>query len=80
MTTYEQLAADLTAAGIPSTVSAARRLSERDFYGGEVTILESLVLAQWAARPWKPERSRHPGEPVTEPVKDLNPIDGIISP
>lgn len=72
MTTYEQLAADLTAAGMPSTVSAARRLSERDFYGGDVSILESVILAQWAARPWNPGGRR-------QPDKDLMPNNGTIS-
>lgn len=70
---YADLAQRLTAAGMPSTVSAARRLAERDFYGGSVDIIEAVVLAQWQARPWKPSRRN-------EPDKESLPKTGINTP
>ena len=50
MTSYERLAAAMAAASIkPATVAAARRLSERELYGQELTLIEAAVIGAWVA-------------------------------
>lgn len=62
MTDYEQLAADMTAAGLKgATVRTARDLAERSMYGLPMTILETAIVEAWVARRWKPAgRARSP--------------------
>jgi len=33
----------------PATVAAARRLSERELYGQELTLIEAAVIGAWVA-------------------------------
>lgn len=65
VTDYEQLAADLTAAGIKATRESAYRMAERHWTGQHITRAETAVMDAWLARtlaePWKPDVARQRG-------------------
>lgn len=59
MTTYEQLAHDMTAAGIKgASTSKARDLAERSMYGADLTDIEQHAIKIWEARAWIPEQRK----------------------
>lgn len=62
MTDYERLAADLTAAGIRSTVADAYKLAGRAWAGAMLPDREARIVAAWedrtAAASWNPEIAR----------------------